>query len=235
MTTKEILLELKKYGNDGTKKIFLRHGAREPFYGVKVQDLKKIVKKTKKNHSLSIELYATGNSDAMYLAGLIADETMISKNDLIRWAEEAYWYMISEYTVPWIAAESNYGYELGLEWIESNKENIASTGWATLAYYASLTPNSELDLVVYSSLLDRVEKNIHQAKNRVRYTMNGFVIAIGSYIEDLTEKATEVSMKIGKVNVDVGGTACKVPLATDYIQKVVDRGSIGKKRKAARC
>ncbi len=70
MTTKEILKELKDFGNEGTKKVFLRHGAREPFYGVKVQDLKKVVKRVKKNHELSIELYATGNSDAMYLAGL---------------------------------------------------------------------------------------------------------------------------------------------------------------------
>lgn len=30
---------------------------------------KEILKKTKKNHELSLELFATGNSDAMYLAG----------------------------------------------------------------------------------------------------------------------------------------------------------------------
>ncbi len=235
MTTKEILKELEGYGNEGTKKIFLRHGAKEPFYGVKVQDLKKIVKKVKKNHELSLELYATGNSDAMYLAGLIADESKISKSDLNRWANEAYWYMISEYTVAWIAAESNYGYELALEWIDSDNENIASAGWATLSNNASIVPNDELDIDRYSELLDRVEKNIHTAKNRVRYTMNGFVIATGSYIEELTDKAIEISEKVGKVVVDVGGTACKVPLATDYIKKVVDRGRVGKKRKAARC
>ncbi len=234
MTTIQILKELEGYGNEGTKKVFLRHGAREPFYGVKVQDLKKIVKKVKKNHELSLELYATGNSDAMYLAGLIADENKISKSDLNRWADEAYWYMISEYTVAWIASESNYGYELALKWIDSDKENIASTGWATLSNYASIKPTKELDIAVYSDLLDRVEKNIHTAKNRVRYTMNGFVIATGSYIEELTNKAMHISKKIGKVKVDVGGTAFKVPLATDYIKKVVDRGSVGKKRKAAR-
>ena len=29
----------------------------------------------------------------------------------------------------------------------------------------------------------------------------------------------------------MGGTSCKVPLATDYIKKVEDKGRIGKKRK----
>jgi hypothetical protein len=70
---------------------------------------------------------------------------------------------------------------------------------------------------------------------RIRYTMNGFVIAIGSYVEALTKKANEVATTIGKVHVDVGGTACKVPMATEYIKKIEDKGNIGKKRKAARC
>jgi hypothetical protein len=35
--------------------------------------------------------------------------------------------------------------------------------------------------------------------------------------------------------VDMGGTACKVPYAPEYIQKVQKRGAIGKKRKTAKC
>jgi len=65
--------------------------------------------------------------------------------------------------------------------------------------------------------------------------MNGFVIAVGAYIKDLLPKAQQTAADIGKVEVMMNGTACKVPLATPYIQKVVDRGTIGKKRKSARC
>ncbi len=235
MTTKEILQELENYGDEQTKNTLLKHGAKEPFFGVKVQDLKKILKKTKKNHELSLELYATGNSDAMYLAGLMADEKQITKEQLNDWADQAYWYYLSEYAVPWVAAETEYGFELGLEWIKSEKENIAAAGWATLAYYAAVNEDEKLDNSVYFKLLDTVAREIHGAQNRVRYVMNGFVIAIGTYVEALTEKSKEVAKEIGKVSVDVGGTACKVPLATTYIEKVVDKGRIGKKRKTARC
>jgi 3-methyladenine DNA glycosylase AlkD len=235
MTTKEVLKELEGYGNEATKNVLMKHGAREPFFGVRVQDIKKIVKKVKKDHKLSLELYATGNSDAMYLAGLIADEDKITKDDLNKWADEAYWYMISEYTVPWVAAESKYGWELGLEWIDSEEERIASAGWSTLSSIASLKADSELDIEAFNKLLNRVKTNIHSSQNRVRYTMNGFVIAVGSYVEALTDKATEVAQAIGKINVDVGGTSCKVPLADVYIKKVVDKNRVGKKRKTARC
>ncbi len=235
MTKNEVLSELKSYGNEGTKKVLINHGAREPFYGVRVGDMKKIVKKIRKDHKLSQELYDTGNSDAMYLAGLIADETKMTKKILNDWVKKAYWYMLSEYTVAWIAAESQHGYELGLKWIESDKENIASAGWATLANLVSIREDKELDIKKLGALLDRVGKEIHSAPDRVRYTMNGFVIAVGCYVKKLTSKATAVGKKIGKVSVDMGGTACKVPFSPEYIDKVKKRGTIGKKRKMARC
>ncbi len=235
MTVNEIMKALEGYGSDQTKKVLMKHGAKEPFFGVKVQDLKKILKKTKKNHELSLELYATGNSDAMYLAGLMADETQISKKDLERWVKEAYWYMISEFTVPWVASETPYAIELGLKWIDSKKENIAAAGWATLASYVGIKPDEEIDVDLFSGLIDRAEKEVHDAKNRTSYAMNGFIIAVGSYVKALTPKATQAATAIGKVTVNMGETSCKVPLAKDYIQKIIDKDRIGKKRKSARC
>jgi 3-methyladenine DNA glycosylase AlkD len=235
MTIKEVMSELEAYGDEQTKKTLMKHGAAEPLFGVKVQDLKKILKKTKKNHVLSLELYASGNSDAMYLAALMADEKKITKEQLEQWVSQAYWSYLCEYAVPWVAAESEYGFDLGLKWIQSDIETIASAGWGTLAYYAAVNDDDKLDTAAYIKLLDMVEKEIHSAQNRVKYTMNGFVIAVGTYVTALTEKSKEVALKIGKVNVDVGGTACKVPLANDYIDKVVAKGRVGVKRKTARC
>ena len=65
--------------------------------------------------------------------------------------------------------------------------------------------------------------------------MNGFVISVGSYLQDLNPEARNAADAIGKVSVNLGNTACKVPFAPDYIQKVMARGSVGKKRKMARC
>ena len=65
--------------------------------------------------------------------------------------------------------------------------------------------------------------------------MNGFVIAVGAYVQSLTEEAKNVANVIGKVQVDVGNTACKVPLATDYIKKVEAKDRVGLKRKTCIC
>ena len=235
MTKEEVLKELEELGDFNTKKVLKNHGAKEPFFGVKVADLKKIVKKTKKNHDLSLELFKTGNSDAMYLAGLIADETKITKQQLNEWVHQAYWYYLSEFAVPWVAAETSFGFELGMEWIDSELEGVASAGWATLANFAAVNQDESINLLFYEQLLDRIRREIKQAPNRVRYTMNGFVIATGSYIKSLTAKSMQVASEIGEIDVQMGNTACKVPMAKDYIQKVVDRGTVGKKKKNARC
>ena len=235
MTAKEIIAELKSLGNEATKKVLLKHGAKEPFFGVKVEDLKKIQKRIKKNHQLALDLYDTGISDAMYLAGLIADDGQMTRKDLQRWIEQAYWYMLSEYTVPWVAAGSKHGRELALKWIQSKREHIAAAGWATLSSLVATKDDAELDLAELKQLLQRVQKTIHEEPNRVRYAMNGFLIAVAAYVQALTDVALEAAHKMGQVTVDMGGTACKVPYAVDYIAKVQQRGTIGKKRKTAKC
>src|SRR5262245_38535949 len=133
MTADDIVAELRSLGSESIKKVLLKHGAREPFFGVKVEDLKKIQKRIKMDYQLALDIYDTGISDAMYLAGLIADDARMTKKDLQRWVDQAYWSMISEYTVPWVASGSKHGHELALKWIESKKESIAGAGWATLS------------------------------------------------------------------------------------------------------
>lgn len=235
MTAEEIIEELKGLGKESIKKVLVKHGAQEPFFGVKVEDLKKIQKRIKCDYQLALDLYETGISDAMYLAGLIADDGRMTKKDLQRWAKRAYWYMISECTVPWVAAGSPHGHELALEWIESKNESIAACGWTTLASLVAVKDDADLDLAELKKLLQRVQKTIHDQPNRVRLCMNCFVIAVGSYVKSLTETAKGTGEKIGKVSVDMGDTACKVPNAPEYIAMVEQRGTIGKKRKTAKC
>jgi len=235
MTVNEIMADLQAHGSESIKKILLNHGVKEPFFGVKIEHLKTIQKKVKKDYPLAKDLYATGNADAMYLAGLITDDSKMTKADLEAWAEQALSNNINEYTVPWVAAESNYGFELGLEWIDSDKDHVAAAGWSTLGNVAALKADSELDLTTYRALLERVINNIHTSANRVKARMNIFVMNVGCYILPLTDEAVAAANKIGAVYVDTSGTACKVPDAVTYIDKVKARGTQGKKKKTVKC
>lgn len=235
MTAKAILAELKPLGSDSYKKVMSNHGVKEPCFGVKISELQKIQKRIKKDYQLALDLYDTGNYDAMYLAGLIADDARMTKKDLQRWIANATHAPLAGFTVPWVAAGSPHGWELALEWIDSTKARTAEAGWATLRSLVSIKDDSDLDLPELKRLLDRVRKNIHQVPNDVRYQMNSFVIAVGSYVQPLTDTALQLGEKIGPLSIDMGNTSCQVPFAPDYIRKVQKRGTLGKKRKSAKC
>ena len=167
----------------------------------------------------------------MYLAGLIADDARMTKKDLQHWIANATHAPLASSTVPWVAAGSPHGWELGLEWIDSKKALTAEAGWATMRSLVSIKDDSDLDLPELKRLLERARKTIHQAPNDVRSQMNMFVIAVGCYVQPLTSTALQIAEKIGPVTVDMGNTSCQVSFAPDYIRKVQKRGAIGKKRK----
>lgn len=235
MSAHQIVEELRALGTEPYRKILRNHGAPEPLFGVKIEELKKIQKRIKRDYLLAKELFDTGIYDAMYLAGLIADDAQMTPSDLDHWAASSGCQGIAEYTVAWVTAESPHGWERANAWIESTDERIASSGWATLSGLVALEADADLDLAALERLLDRVRETIHSQPNRVRYTMNNFVIAVGAYVLALTDRALATAAALGTVTVDMGGTACKVPAAADYIEKVRQRGSLGKKRKTVKC
>ena len=230
-TANEILDELRPLGSESYKRILFNHGIKEPCFGVKISELKTIQKRIKKDYQLALDLYDTGNYDAMYLAGLIADDARMTKKDLNRWVRSAN----CGTTVPWVAAGSPHGWEIGNEWIDSGDPSIAAAGWATLSSVVSITPDDQLDLPALKKLLKRVEREIEKVDDDTRYQMNGFVIAVGGYVAPLTDLAIETGERIGEVKVDPGNTACETPYSPDYIRKMQAKGSIGKKRKSAKC
>jgi len=236
-TVASIMAELKKKGSAQTRKIYARHGmATDNMYGVNIADLKIILQKIKGEQELALGLFATGNVDAMYLAGMVADGSKMSKRDLQAWAEGAAGLqMIAEYTVPWVAVENASGRELALQWMKSTNEQVASTGWCTYSGLLATTADEKLDLAEIETLIGTAVNGIGGAQNRVRYTMNGFLIAAGSYVKPLLRKAKAAAKLVGNVSVDVGETACRVPVAAEYIAKMEAKGLTGKKRKTIRC
>lgn len=236
-TVATVMTELKKRGKKQTRKTYARHGMDpERVYGVSVADLKVIAKAIKGRQSLACDLFETGNMDAMYLAGMVADGAKLTKDQLSKWAKNAAGLqMISEHTVPWLAVESPHARELALEWMKSKDAAIAASGWCTYAGLLSTKPDDKLDLKEIEALLDGIPREIGAAPNRVKYTMNNFVIAVGAYIKPLLKQAKTIAKQLGAVKVDMGDTECKVPLASTYIEKIESKGQIGKKRKSLRC
>lgn len=235
MELADTMTALEKLGTEQTRKTWRSHGAKGELFGVRIGDMKVLLKKLKGRHDVALQLYATGNLDAMYLAGLVADGAKMSKKELNAWVDKAAcWGAIAEYTVPWVACESPQARDVALAWMGSRKEHVACAGWNTYSGIVATRPDAELDLEEIEGLLARVEKEIGSAPNRVRYCMNGFVIAVGAAVKPLHAKAKAVAKRLGKVDVDLVGS-CKIPVASETIAKIAAMGRVGKKRATMKC
>ena len=235
-TVNQVMKSLKAKGSEQTRKIFARHGAAsDKLYGVKVADMKVIAKTIKGEQDLALDLYETGNYDAMYLAGMVADGRQMTKTQLQAWARQATWQMIAEYTVPWVAAESDHGRALAMKWIGMKAEHVAAAGWNTYSGLVTTTDDADLDLDEIEGLLERIEEQIDDAPNRVRYCMNGFVIGVGSPTSSRSLKqAKATAKKPGEGRGRHGGDGLQgARWRLDYIAKV-EKDGIASARSARR-
>jgi hypothetical protein len=84
-------------------------------------------------------------------------------------------------------------------------------------------------------MLDQVEQTIRQAPERAQYAMNNFIYTVGVSCIALHEQAVETAKRVGLVEVGDGKGKTKSLNAVAPIQKAVDKGRIGFKRKHVRC
>jgi 3-methyladenine DNA glycosylase AlkD len=231
----EIMSEIESLGNERTKKYYVSQGAREPLFGVASGALKPIAKRIKKNQPLAEELYATGNYDAMYLAGMIAEPKKMTPPDFDRWIEKAYFHMISDFIVAVTLAETDFTQEVADKFIASGNELVMSAGWSCYEWLIGSRKDTEFSRNKIFSMLEAVEKQIHTQPNRTRYAMNGFVIAVGVSFIPLHEEAMRTAERIGEVSVSLGKGTCRVLNAFESVKRETDKGRLGFKRKNVRC
>ncbi len=236
-TVATILEQLRSSATEKTRLTFARHGhPYERTLGVSIAELKAVAKTIRREQALALELYATGLLEPMYLAGIVASGVPMTTPQLQSWADGTLSLpMIAEYTVPWVTVENAAASRLASHWIKSSTEQVATAGWCTWSGLLATKPDDALDLPEVAALLEQIPATIGKAKNRVRYTMNTFVISVALYVTPLLQQAKAAAKALGPVEVDMGDTACSIPLASASIEKAEAAGRIGKKRKTIRC
>lgn len=230
-----VMQELEALGKERTKKMYISNGAHEPLFGVATGAMKPIAKKIKINQPLADELYATGNYDAMYFAGIIADPKAMTELDFDRWMDAAYFYMLSDYVVAVTLAEADIAQEVADKWIASGEELRMSAGWSCYCWLIGNRQDIEFSESKISKMLDRVKNTIHDSPERTKSAMNNFLYTVGISYLPLHEKAVETAKEVGLVEIKRDKKKSSFLNAYESIQKEVDKGRLGFKRRYVRC
>ncbi|WP_127589656.1 DNA alkylation repair protein [Paenibacillus lautus] len=234
MNLESVMSELEVLGKERLKKMYLSNGAHEPLFGVATGAMKPIAKKIKINQPLAEQLYATGNYDAMYFAGIIADPKAMTAADFDRWMDAAYFYMLSDYVVAVTLAEADIAQEVADQWIASGEELRMSAGWSCYCWLLGSRPDREFPESKISAMLELVEKTIHESPDRTKSAMNNFMYTAAVSYLPLHDKAVETANAVGPVEMKRDKKS-KFLNASENIRKEVERGKLGFKRKYVRC
>ncbi|MGJ9457385.1 DNA alkylation repair protein [Oceanobacillus sp. CF4.6] len=235
MDFETVMRELEELGKERMKKMYISNGAHEPLFGVATGVMKPIAKKIKTNQRLAEELYATGNYDAMYFAGIIADPKAMTESDFDAWMDGAYFYMLSDYVVAVTLSESDIAGEVADKWILSGEELRMSAGWSCYCWLLGNRPDNEFSESKISNMLETIKNTIHDSPERTKSAMNNFLYTVGISYSPLNEKAMETATEVGIVEVKREKKKSSILNAHESIQKQMDKGKLGFKRKYVRC
>lgn len=235
MNFKVVMEELESLGTEFMKKRYISNGGQEPLFGVATGKMKPMSKKIGVDQELAEKLYATGNYDAMYFAGVIADAKQMTEADYNRWLDDAYFFMLSDFVVAVTLSESEIAEKVADKWIESNEDLRMSAGWSTYCWLIGSRKDTEFSEEKLSEMLDFVEDTIHSQPPHTQDAMSNFIYTVGTSFIPLHEKALTISKELSPVFIEREGKKPKEWKIYGNIQKQVEQDRIGFKRKYVRC
>lgn len=235
MDFETVMKELEALGKERTKKIYLSNGAKEPLFGVAIGAMKPMAKKIGIDQPLAEELYASGNYDAMYFAGVIADPKAMTASDYDRWMDGAYFYMISDFIVSVTLSESDIAQEVSDSWIRSGEDLRMSAGYSCYCWLLGNRKDKEFEETKISRMLDQVKDTIHDAPRNAKASMSNFLYTVGISYIPMHEKALRISEELGTLVLNPDKKKSSTATPAEDIRKVLDKGKLGFKRRYVRC
>ena len=132
----ELMEILEEMGTAHNVKTYKRHGSGDNLFGVSFANLNNLKKKIKVDHNLACQLWATGNTDAMFLATMIADPAQLGEKEAEAWAKDCTYYMMVDIFAWNLISKTPFARKKIDKWTKSKNEWIGRAGWQILSRIA---------------------------------------------------------------------------------------------------
>jgi 3-methyladenine DNA glycosylase AlkD len=219
MDLNECIGILQSLSDPSTRKVYLNAGAKEPLFGVKMGDLRKLAKRIGIDHALALSLYASSNHDAMMLAGMICDPQKVTREILDQWIGEAKCTMVAQRCVAPLVAIKPDAWDIASAWTKSPHEMSACAGYTVYGMLFSDTPEHKLDLSQVRLIMVDIEAHIQFEQPYLQYAMNNCLIMAGIKIPSLSAYCLEIADRIGYIKPTIKVNNCNIQSASDYIRR----------------
>lgn len=219
MNLEQAMAELEALGNETMRKQNTRHGAGDNQFGVRRGEVRKLAKSIKTNHELALELWATGNIDARFLALLIIKPKRLSADELDGMVRSLTFTEVADWLNNYVVKKHPDKETLRQGWMQTDDPMAARSGWTLTAERVHKDPD-DLDL---PALLDRIEAELADAPPESQWTMNICLANIGIHHPELRERAVAIGEALGVYSDYPERKGCTSPFAPIWIAEMVKR------------
>jgi 3-methyladenine DNA glycosylase AlkD len=219
VTVKEVLSRLQSLGDEKLRIQAAKRGAGDNQFGVKMGDLRTLAKEIKTDHALALELWETGNTDAMQLAILLMKPKELSREQLESMVKRATYTWLADWMNSYIVKQHPLKDSLREEWMNSSEPMLARAGWSLTAEKVSKSPQS----VEPTALLNRLDKEMGTALEPAQWTMNFALAGLGIEFPEHRDRAIAIGEKHGLYRDYPVSKGCTSPFAPIWIREMSSR------------
>lgn len=219
MTLKEVLARLESLGSEKQREMNRKNGAGENQFGVKMGDIRNLAKEIKLDPALAEELWSTGNVDARFLAVLLMKPKQMSVEEIDSKVRSISFSHLADWFNSYIVKMHPQREELRQRWMTDKDAMAARAAWSLTAERISKEPEG-LDL---SAILDRIEKEMADAPEMSKWTMNFALASIGIHHPEHRARALAIGEKLGVYRDYPCSKGCTSPFAPIWINEMVSR------------
>jgi len=175
---KRVLRELRSLGTKRNVEGMARFGiVAKDVYGVSKPKLDELARKIGRNHSLGLALWKTGNHDARILAGLVAEQRLVTNKQMERWVRDFDNWDVCDGTCCHLFVFAAPAWRKAHSWSRRKKEFEKRAGFALAAFLAchdKKAPDAE-----FRKYLEVIEREAWDERNFVRKAVNWALRNIG--------------------------------------------------------
>ena len=219
-TVGEVMAELAALEDPKMRAVNERHG---DDHGVNLTKLRGVAKSLKTQHDLAGQLWDTGDTAARLVALLICRPKQYSAPQLDAMLRSARIPKVHDWLVNYVVKNNAHVEELRTAWFDDPDPVVASAGWAPTSDRVAKSPEG-LDL---TDLLDLVEAHMKSAPDRLQWSMNECLAAIGINHPEHRARAIDIGERLEVLKDYPTPPNCTSPFAPIWITEIVRRRTGG--------
>ena len=199
VSLEEILRELKTKARPDQLEGMTRYGmAADGRLGVSIPDLRKMAKKSGKDHKLAAQLWKTGIPEAKILAAMIDEPEKLTETQMEDWVKEINSWDVCDQVCMNLFEKTPLAWKKILDWSNRDEEFVKRTAFALIACLAWHDKDAEDARFV--KLFPVIKRGATDDRNFVKKAVNWALRNVGKRNPNLNKAAIKAAKEIQRID-----------------------------------